>query len=131
MALSDAYVASRATRGSASAGVSVASRSTRGFVRCDGSGEQHAALACCSPPFAHAEAVRGPHSPCHRPRLSRQVGMARRPSREWLEALVSGALLSGCPGSAPPPPTPVEPAPVENSAPPPTAAKAPAPSAEL
>lgn len=38
--------------------------------------------------------------------------MARRPTREWLEALVSGALLGGC-TSAPPPASPAPPAAVE------------------
>jgi hypothetical protein len=46
--------------------------------------------------------------------------MARRPTREWLEALVSGALLSGCAASAPQPtpaPTPLQPTPTANVAP--------------
>jgi hypothetical protein len=76
-------------------------------------------------------------------RAEQRRAMARRPTREWLEALVSGALLGGCasapPAAVEPAPTPVTssepepappPAPASASATPPIA-PAPAPAVEL
>ncbi len=42
--------------------------------------------------------------------------MLRRPTREWLEVMVSGALLGGCAGSAAPPSSPPAPAATTSSA---------------